>query len=217
MNYQLIIFDWDGTLADSTGRIVDSIQRASRLVGLPAISDADAQDIIGLGLPEALKTLWPDIEDHNLEAMRAAYARHFVYDSQVAMALFDGARAMLEQLQSEGYLLAVATGKSRKGLDRILDDLAIGHLFAVTRCADETRSKPDPLMVQEILTELNVSAERALMVGDTTYDLEMAQAAGVATIGMSHGAHDDARLLACEPLELCHSIVDLEQWLTNNG
>lgn len=217
MTYQLLIFDWDGTLADSTGRIVDSMQRAARLVGLPPITDIEAQNIIGLGLPEALRVLWPNIEGAELDAMREAYARHFVYESQVSMALFDGARAMLENLLNDGYLLAVATGKSRKGLDRILDDLAIGHLFATTRCADETLSKPDPLMVNEILAELNVSASRALMVGDTTYDLDMARAAGVSTIAMSHGAHDDARLLACEPLELCHSIADLEQWIRNHG
>lgn len=217
MKYQLLIFDWDGTLADSTGRIVDSMQRAARLVGLPAITDAEAQNIIGLGLPEALRTLWPNITAKELEAMRESYARHFVYDSQVSMALFDGAREMLENLGAEGHLLAVATGKSRKGLDRILYDLGATHLFATTRCADETLSKPDPLMINEILAELNVSASRALMVGDTTYDLDMARAAGVATIAMSHGAHDDERLLACKPLELCHSIADLEQWLSNNG
>lgn len=217
MKYPLIIFDWDGTLADSTGRIVDSLHGAARLVGLPPVTDAEAQNIIGLGLPEALQTLWPDIDDVAMASMREAYARNFVYDSQVTMKLFDGAWAMLERLQIDGHRVAVATGKSRKGLDRILDDLSIRHLFATTRCADETRSKPDPLMLQEILAELNVSAEHALMIGDTTYDLEMAQAAGVASIGISHGAHDDARLLACKPLELCHSIADLEQWLKNNG
>ena len=217
MKYQLLIFDWDGTLADSTGRIVDSIQRSARLVGLPAITDADAQNIIGLGLPEALRTLWPDIDADELNTMRETYARYFVHESQVSMELFAGARDMLERFLDDGYLLAVATGKSRKGLDRILYDLGAGHLFATTRCADETLSKPDPLMVNEILAELNVSASRALMIGDTTYDLDMAHAAGVETLAMSHGAHDDERLMRCQPLALCHDIDDLECWIRNNG
>lgn len=217
MKYQLIIFDWDGTLSDSTGRIVDSIHRAAMLVGLPPVSDVAAQNIIGLGLPEALEVLWPGIHGQAMESMRKAYAQNFVHDSQVSMGLFPNAQAMLERLQGDGYLLAVATGKSRKGLDRILDDLGVGHVFAATRCADETRSKPDPLMLHEILTVLNVSPEQALMVGDTTYDLDMALAAGVPSVAMSHGAHDEERLLGCGPLELCHSISDLDQWINNNG
>jgi phosphoglycolate phosphatase len=216
MSYELIIFDWDGTLADSTGRIVDSMQKAGRLVGLPHVSDAAVQNIIGLGLPEALNVLWPDISAEHLELMRESYARNFVYDSQVPMSLFAGAEAMLRHLQDAGVLLAVATGKSRKGLDRILDDLGLGHYFAATRCADETRSKPDPLMLHELLAQLSVPVERALMVGDTTYDLDMARAAGMASVAMGHGAHDDEVLLACGPQMLCHDIATLERWLILN-
>ena len=213
MSYELIIFDWDGTLADSTGRIVDSMQKAGRLVGLPELSDAAVQNIIGLGLPEALLVLWPDITDEQMTMMREAYARNFVYDSQVQMSLFDGAEAMLKRLQKAGLLLAVATGKSRKGLDRLLHDLSLGHYFAATRCADETLSKPDPLMLNELLTQLSIPAGRALMVGDTTYDLDMARAAGVDSVAMGHGAHEDEVLLASGPKVLCHSITELENWI----
>lgn len=213
MSYELIIFDWDGTLADSTGRIVDSMQKAGRLVGLPDLSDAAVQNIIGLGLPEALLALWPDITDEQMTRMREAYARNFVYDSQVQMSLFEGAEQMLKRLQEAGLLLAVATGKSRKGLDRLLHDLGLGHYFAATRCADETRSKPDPLMLEELLAQLSVPAGKALMVGDTTYDLDMARAAGVDSVAMGHGAHEDGVLLASGPQVLCHNIAELENWI----
>ncbi|WP_028292424.1 HAD family hydrolase [Oceanobacter kriegii] len=213
MSYELIIFDWDGTLADSTGRIVDSMQHAGRLTGLPAVTDAEVQNIIGLGLPEALQTLWPDITAEQLDAMREAYARNFVYDSQVKMTLFEGAEVLLETLQQHDRLLAVATGKSRRGLDRILDDLALRHRFAATRCADETRSKPDPLMLHQLLEELNVAADKAVMIGDTTYDLDMANAAGIDCVAMSHGAHDEDLLLSSNPKALLHSIAELQQWL----
>ena len=213
MSYELIIFDWDGTLADSTGRIVDSMQHAGRLTGLPVVTDAEVQNIIGLGLPEALQTLWPDITPEQLDAMREAYARNFVYDSQVKMTLFEGAEVLLETLQQQDRLLAVATGKSRRGLDRILDDLALRHRFAATRCADETRSKPDPLMLHQLLEELNVAADKAVMIGDTTYDLDMANAAGIDCVAMSHGAHDEDLLLSSNPKALLHSIAELQQWL----
>ncbi len=173
MKYQLIIFDWDGTLADSTGRIVDSMRRAGQELGLPDVPDADIQNIIGLGLPEAIKTVWPDVLPDQMEPMREAYARYFVYDSQIAMNLFNGAESLLDGLSANGRKIAVATGKSRKGLDRILKDLSLSGVFDTTRCADETRSKPHPLMLSEILEELGVSADSALMVGDTTYDLSL--------------------------------------------
>ncbi|MFK4752087.1 HAD-IA family hydrolase [Oceanobacter antarcticus] len=213
MGFDLIIFDWDGTLADSTGRIVDSMQRAGRIVGLPLVTDAQVQNIIGLGLPEAVETLWPAIDEEQMAAMKECYARHFVSDSPIPMGLFAGAETMLARLQERGVLLAVATGKSRRGLDRILDDLTLRHRFAATRCADESRSKPDPLMLQELLAQLRIPASRALMVGDTTYDLDMANAAGVAGVAMSHGAHDELALLGCRPLAMCHSIAELDVWI----
>lgn len=217
LRYRVIIFDWDGTLVDSTQRIVDSMQQAAREVGLNKVPDAAVQNIIGLGLPEALRAVWPDINPSQLDAMRQVYARFFVSDSQVGMDFFPGARAMLDTLLARGYLLAVATGKSRKGLDRLLQDLKVGHLFATTRCADETRSKPDPLMLEEIMSELSVAASEVLMVGDTTYDLDMAKAAGVDSVAMGHGAHDDQQLMACSPETVCHSIQQLIDWITVHG
>lgn len=216
MRFELIIFDWDGTLADSTGRIVDSMRVAGQRVGMPAVPDSNIQNIIGLGLPEALKTVWPDITEEQLAAMRIEYARLFVDDSKVPMQLFPGTREMLSRLQHQGRQLAVATGKSRKGLDRLLNDLELVSTFNITRCADETRSKPDPLMLKEILSELGVSEDKALMVGDTTYDLDMANALGMATVAMSHGAHDEPRLLSREPEALLHSIEELESWITHS-
>lgn len=216
-NYKLVIFDWDGTLSDSTERIVDSMQQAARINHMPAVTDAQVQNIIGLGLPEAIKTLWPDLDDEQLAVMIPVYARYFISDSVVPMQLFDGAVELLKELMLRGVLAAVATGKARRGLDRMLLEFNVGHLFATTRCADETRSKPHPQMLHEILASLGVLPEEALMVGDTTYDLEMAKAAGVPSIGMSHGAHDEARLLACGPLTICHSMHELKQWIINHG
>lgn len=214
--YQVIIFDWDGTLVDSTGRIVDSMQRAARDIGLAEVPDSAVQNIIGLGLPEAIKTVWPDIHADQLPVMSAAYAHYFVVDSQVGMDFFPEARDMLERLRIN-YRLAVATGKSRKGLDRMLDDMAIRHCFDITRCADETKSKPNPQMLKEILVELDLQPEQALMVGDTSYDLDMAKAIGMDSVGMSHGAHDESVLLACGPRAICHSIQELELWIGTHG
>ncbi len=217
MTYDLIIFDWDGTLVDSTQRIVDSMQRAAREVGLPVVADSAIQNIIGLGLPEALKTVWPTIQAEQVPTMTTAYARFFVSESQIHMDFFDGVPVLLDTLTASGRQLAVATGKSRKGLDRMLRDMQIGSYFAATRCADETRSKPHPQMLHELLQELNVAPERALMVGDTSYDLDMANAAGMHSIAMSHGAHNEQVLLACRPQAICHSIHELNQWIHTHG
>jgi len=216
MKYEVLIFDWDGTLCDSTGRIVDSMQRAAREVGLSGVPDSAVQNIIGLGLPEAIQTVWPEIAQDQMAPMKAAYARMFVTDSQVDMALFAGVESLLSR-QYGKRKLAVATGKSRKGLDRVLKDLGMTEAFDITRCADETRSKPDPLMLHEILSILGVEPQQALMVGDTTFDLDMANAAGMDSVAMSHGAHDKGALLACRPKVICHSIQELSNWIENNG
>lgn len=222
MKYKLVIFDWDGTLVDSTGRIVDSMQQASIEVGLPTVPDSAVQNIIGLGLPEALRTVWPQINPEQLSEMTQVYARNFVYDSKVAMAFFSGVAELFRDLRASGRQLAVATGKSRKGLNRMFNDLQIdgrpvGDQFTASRCADETRSKPDPLMLQELLDELGVPVEAALMVGDTSFDLDMANNLGMDSIAMSHGAHDNDVLLSCQPKALCHSITELNKWIQQNG
>lgn len=215
--YKLVIFDWDGTLVNSTARIIDSMQQAAQQHSLPEVSDAEVQNIIGLGLPEAMQTLWPDLGHEQLKQAAPSYAKNFIQDSKVGMEVFPGTRELLSELMLRNYLLAVATGKARKGLDRTMHDLSLRHFFADTRCADETRSKPDPLMLHELLASLGVAAHEALMVGDTTYDLDMANAAGMDSLGMSYGAHEIKRLEACNPLTICHSMQELQEWIINHG
>lgn len=217
MKYPLVVFDWDGTLSDSTGRIVDSMRTAAMQVGLRVAPDSDLQNIIGLGLPEAIKAVWPEISYEQIPLMKEAYARCFVYDSSVPMTLFPGVQDMLRKLAAQGRQLAIATGKSRKGLDRILIDLDMTDIFHITRCADETQSKPHPLMLNQILSATGLSAAEAVMIGDTTYDLDMARSIGMATVAMSHGAHDEVRLQACGPEVVCHSIDELSNWIEIHG
>nr|WP_116207932.1 HAD-IA family hydrolase [Paraperlucidibaca baekdonensis] len=211
--FDLVIFDWDGTLMDSVAQIVRSIQAAAGVLGVDAPSDEAAKDIIGLGLPEAMRVLFPSVTEAAREALRQHYANHFVSHSQGQTTPFAGAEAMLEQLKAGAVQLAVATGKSRKGLDRVLADTGWRHYFAATRCADETRSKPDPRMLKELLSELNVPVQRALMVGDTTYDLGMAEALGMASVGVTYGVHSAERLLKHQPLTLCDSVPALAKFL----
>lgn len=222
MNYKLVIFDWDGTLVDSTERIVDSMQRAAEEVGLPEVTDSAVLHIIGLGLPQALRTVWPSITDDEIAKMTPVYARYFVHDSDVAMNFFPDVEELLIGLMDKGYQLAVATGKSRKGLDRMLDSLhivgqPIRHCFATTRCADETASKPDPLMLSEILEELSVAASEAVMIGDTCFDLDMANALNMDAVAMTQGAHSDEMLLASKPITMCSTINELNQWIQTHG
>lgn len=217
LRYKLIIFDWDGTLVDSTGRIVDSMQQAAKAVGLPAISDLAVKHIIGLGLPEAIRTLWPSISEDALKELALQYAHFFVTESKVEMSLYNGARDLLKELMLRGFVLAVATGKSRRGLDRMMRDMKLGHLFAITRCADETRSKPNPLMLHEILESMSITPQEALMVGDTSFDLDMANAANINAVAMTHGAHDIPRLTNSNPIAVCHNINELRDWIITNG
>ncbi len=216
MKYSLIIFDWDGTLSDSTGRIVDCIHAAARKTGLPAVTDDQAKHIIGLGLTEALEALWPGVQADHIESMRQAYSDHFVNGSQIAMDFFGGARELLDDLRGQRHL-AVATGKTRRGLDRILHELDVEDHFHITRCADETRSKPHPLMLEEILAETGYSASQALMVGDTSYDLNMAAAAGMDGLAVTYGAHSEEHLSTCRPVGVCRSITELRNWIEING
>lgn len=214
---KLVVFDWDGTLVNSTARIVDSMQQAADIVGMPKLPDLAIKHIIGLGLPEAIRTLWPGINDATLAEIVPHYARFFITDSKVEMDLFAGAVELLEELLQRGYLLAVATGKTRKGLDRMMRDLNLGHLFAITRCADETHSKPDPLMLNEILESLKLIPQEALMVGDTSFDMDMATAANMPAVAMSYGAHDLVKLAASNPLGVCHNINELRDWIITYG
>ncbi|HAB06458.1 MAG TPA: HAD family hydrolase, partial [Alcanivorax sp.] len=178
MAYQLVIFDWDGTVMDSTGRIIACMHQAGADLCLPVLEDDAVREIIGLGLPEALRTLYPGIGDRDLERMRERYAVHFVAAEASPSRLHPGARETLAALRAAGLRLAVATGKSRKGLDRVWASSGLGDSFDASRCADETHSKPHPAMVTELLTELGVAPERALVVGDTSFDLQMARDSG---------------------------------------
>lgn len=204
--FDLLIFDWDGTLMDSVAQIVGSVKAAARDLDVPEPSDEAARDIIGLGLPEAMRVLFPQVPEADRQALRQRYAHHFVSAPGGHSQPFAGAEALLRDQLAQGRRLAVATGKTRIGLDRMLAHTGWGDLFHATRCADETASKPDPRMLSELLAELQVPVGRAVMIGDTTYDLAMAEAIGMPSIGVTYGVHAPERLLQHRPRALCDSI-----------
>jgi len=214
--YDLIVFDWDGTVMDSTAVIARSIQSASSDLALPVPTDEVARHVIGLGLEQALRYAVPDCEAHQYADLVARYRHHF-FSQENEMPLFPGAEELMSQLRDDGYFLAVATGKNRNGLDRALKNSNMAKYFHTTRTADQTVSKPDPTMLNEILEELEVSAPRALMVGDTTHDLQMAINAGMASLAMTHGAHPADQLLELKPLAMLNDFSELNLWLNSNG
>ena len=205
-DFDLVIFDWHGTLMDSVAQLARSVKAAARDLAVPEPSDAEARDIIGLGLPEAMRVLFPQVPEAAREALRQRYAHHFVAGVGGHSQPFEGAETLLTRLRGQGRQLAVATGKTRLGLDRVLAHTGWHGHFAATRCADETASKPDPRMLRELLAELRVPVKRAVMIGDTTYDLAMAEAIGMPSIGVTYGVHDPERLRRYGPLALCDSI-----------
>jgi phosphoglycolate phosphatase len=215
MKYEAIIFDWDGTLVDSAGRIVESMQLAANDLSLDFRTDFEIKQIIGLGLPEAICTLWPEIEGRHtdIQEMRQQYNYHFVADVRPTVEFFDYATHLLDKLSASGKDLAVATGKSRSGLDRAFRELKIGHMFRDSRCADETKSKPHPLMLEELSVSLGVSPDAMLMVGDTEFDLKMANAAGIDSVAITHGAHSRDKLEACNPAEIVDDLKQLHEWI----
>ena len=207
---KLVIFDWDGTLMDSVGQIVESLLAAAAQYEID-LSASAAANIIGLGLPEAMAMLFPQ-HPHLHNDIQAAYAAHYVPRSQQTR-LFDGVEPLLQQLRQQGVLLAVATGKSRAGLDRVLADSGIADYFSVTRCASETRSKPHPQMLQEILAVTGIAAADAVMVGDTSYDLEMAQRIAMPRIGVSYGVHSVDKLNRYQPVAVVDQVLKLGEIL----
>ena len=215
MKYEAIIFDWDGTLVDSAGRIVESMQLAANDLSLEFRNDFQIKQIIGLGLPEAICTLWPELESRpkDVQEMRQQYNHHFIAEMRPAVEFFDYATQLLNKLSESGKDLAVATGKSRNGLDRAFRELKIGHMFRDSRCADETKSKPHPLMLEELSTSLGVSPESMLMVGDTEFDLKMASAAGIDSVAITHGAHSLDKLQACNPNGIVDDLKQLHEWI----
>lgn len=215
-HYDLIVFDWDGTVMDSTAIIAGSIQTACRDLGLPVPSDETARHVIGLGLEQALSYAVPDLTNEMRPELVARYRYHFLAQDG-AIPLFDDARETIVELHRKGYMLAVATGKNRNGLNRALQSSGMAAYFHALRTADQTFSKPHPAMLLEIMEELDVAAERTLMIGDTTHDLQMARNAGVKAIGMTHGAHPEDQLLELEPLALLDDFKALRAWLEEHA
>lgn len=211
--YSLIIFDWDGTLMDSEQHIVDSMQAAMREQNMSVLSGEAVRNIIGLGLPEAVQTLYPDEPEANRTRLCAAYSHHFVAGNPATLKLFPEAEAVLADLKAAGFKLAVATGKTRKGLDRLLAYNNWHSYFDGTRCADETRSKPDPHMLHELLVEFDCPPEQALMVGDTEFDLAMAASASIDSVGVSYGVHEVVRLQQHGPQQIVDHLTELRDWL----
>ncbi len=214
--FELIVFDWDGTLMDSAARIVASLRAAGQDIGFADLSDAGFRNVIGLGMPEAIRALYPAISDADVWQYADRYRHHFLESCPMPEQLFEGVPEILASLHQQPVMLAVATGKSRKGLDRVLRHTDCGRYFQATRCADETTSKPHPQMLLELIEELGVKPETTLMVGDTEYDMEMAQRAGAAALAVTYGAHESHRLDKYQPLASLNNIHALGQWFENN-
>lgn len=212
--YDLVIFDWDGTLVDSIGRIVDGLRFAADAHGLPQLEDQTLRDIIGLSLPQAFHVLHPDApEQVTCESFCEAYAGYYLPLEAKPSQPYAGVVLGLDRLSAAGIQLAVATGKSRRGLDSIMSGLKWQERFVATRCADETASKPNPLMLQEILAVTGVPMSRAVMVGDSVFDLRMAEQAGMDSVGVSYGAQSAEVLKTCEPKAMFRSFDELLSWL----
>jgi len=214
--FSLLVFDWDGTLMNSIERIVTSLQFASRQVCGVELEEWQARSVIGLGLQEAIEHLHPELGTTQIDTVAAAYRQNFLFDSDVPELLFDGVEDMLQRLIDDNYTLAVATGKSRPGLDRVMKKYRLEHYFSTTRCAGEHRSKPDPEMLNTILHELDTDPENALMIGDSAHDMLMASNAGVNAIGVTHGVDDAASLMRHKPLTCLDSVTDLYDFLSHN-
>lgn len=214
--FDLIVFDWDGTLFDSTALIARCIQSACADVGTRVPTDAQASYVIGLGLAEALRHAAPDLPLECHPALVDRY-RHHYFARQHEIVLFDGTVAMLDALKARGHLLGIATGKSRRGLDAALETSALRGRFDATRTADETASKPDPRMLLELMQALQVGPERTLMIGDTTHDLQLAANAGASSVGVSYGAHAHTAFAPFVTRHVAHSTADLHAWLARHG
>lgn len=211
--YKVIIFDWDGTLMDSDKRIVSCLKAAASCVGLPLLSDDAYRHIIGLSLPTALRQLYPQISHWQHTALDAVYRWQWMEANETPMTAFAGLTTLLTTLKTAGYQLAIATGKSRPGLTMALAEADVAHFFDITKSGEETACKPDPLMLTEILQSLSLTADQALMVGDSVFDLAMAQAIHMPAVAMTHGVHDAMALSAYQPLALFDCLSDLQQWL----
>jgi phosphoglycolate phosphatase len=214
--FDLIVFDWDGTLFDSTALIARCIQAACADLAVPVPSDERASYVIGMGLIEALQHAAPDLPRERYKELGERY-RHHYFAQQHEIVLFPGTVAMLQALKERNHWLGVATGKSRRGLDEALKTVQLQGLFDATRTADETASKPDPRMLIELMREFGVEPARTLMIGDTTHDLQLAANAGTAAIGVGYGAHAHDTFAGFATRHVAHSVADLSAWLMQHG
>ena len=216
LNFDLIAFDWDGTLFDSTQIIVRSIQLAVADVGGTVPSNEAASYVIGLGLIQALAHAAPDVPEARYPELGLRYRHHYALH-QNDITLFEGVLQLLLDLKERGHLLAVATGKSRRGLDEALQAVELKGCFDSSRTADETAGKPHPRMLHELMSEFGVKPERTLMIGDTTHDLQMALNAGCASVGVSYGAHEPSAFEPLKPRVVAHSVLELQRWLLDHA
>jgi phosphoglycolate phosphatase len=214
--FDLVVFDWDGTLYDSTALIVQSIQAACRDIGCAVPDDEQASYVIGLGLRAAMEQAAPGLEPDRYPLLTERY-RHHYFTRQHALTLFPGVLDMLRALRRRNHWLAIATGKSRGGLDDALATAELTGVFDGSRTADETQSKPHPQMLLELMREFGCEPERTLMVGDTTHDLELAANAGAPSVAVSYGAHDRGAFDAHAPLYTAHSVAELARWLDEHA
>jgi phosphoglycolate phosphatase len=216
LNFDLIAFDWDGTLFDSTQIIVRSIQLAVADVGGTVPSNEAASYVIGLGLMEALAHAAPDVPQARYPELGQRYRHHYgVHQNDIT--LFEGVLPLLLDLKERGHFLTVATGKSRRGLDEALQAVELKGCFDSSRTADETAGKPHPRMLHELMSEFGVKPERTLMIGDTTHDLQMALNAGCASVGVSYGAHEPSAFEPLKPRVVAHSVLELQRWLLDHA
>ena len=214
--YRLLVFDWDGTLADSAAVIVEAIQRACVDLELPMPADSAARYVIGLGLHDALRHVAPTLEERDYPQLSARYRAHYL-NRDPEIPLFPGVAAMLAALNARGHLLAVATGKSRRGLDRALEQAGIGRHFVATRCADEGLPKPSPDMLLHLMNHVGTAPAETLMIGDTTHDLLLAANAGVDAVAVTYGAHPEPALAAEHPCAVVRTLDELAGWLAVHG
>jgi phosphoglycolate phosphatase len=211
--YKCIVFDWDGTLMNSEARIVDSIQCSARRLSLPVLSYDQSKEIIGLSIGKAVEALYPTIDKKMVAEMSIAYTQHFIHDSTISMEPFSGAKKLLSLIKRTGAKASIATGKSRKGLNKALSEVDFAEYFDMTITPVESESKPSPLMLKKILNNFSLEVEDALMVGDSVFDMQMALNIGMDSVAISHGVHEIERLKEYNPVACVNNLLELETWL----